>query len=231
MKLLMVTRSDKKFAPIASLTHPILQIFAKKWNADFIILSKNHNCCHTKHGNILYRILDIYDLLGIYDRVLNLDSDMVINKNCPNLFEIIPDDKIGVIFEDKGSRRENRLTRIKRIQRAWGNIGWKQNYINIGTFLVSRLHKKIFTPFAGRYWEQLGFADVHFGYQIHRLKFKIFELSWRYNHTSMFSEPWNGAPSRFNSHIIHYAGQGQFPDKGKRSRVQLIKDDIKRIYG
>ena len=52
-----------------------------------------------------------------------------------------------------------------------------------------------------------------------------------FNHTSIFSEPWNGSPSRFDSHIIHYAGRGAFPDKGKRSRVQLIRDDIKKTYG
>ncbi len=231
MRLLLVTRADEAFAPISRLTHPILKKYAKKWGADFIILSKNHKACQTKHANILYRILDIQDLLNEYDRVLNLDSDMVINKNCPNLFEIVPTDKIGVIFEDRGSRGRDRRKRISKIQTAWGDIGWRQGYINIGTFLVSQLHKQIFNPFKGQYWQQLGFADVHFGYQIHRLKFKIFELHWKYNHISMFSESWNGEPSRFNSHIIHYAGQGQFPDKGKRSRVQLIKDDISRIYG
>jgi len=47
----------------------------------------------------------------------------------------------------------------------------------------------------------------------------------------MFSEPWNGSPSRFDSYILHYAGGGRFPDKGKQSRVQLIRDDIKKIYG
>ena len=231
MKLLMVTRSDESFTPISKLTHPILRKFAKKWNADFVILSKNHDSCHTKHANILYRIMDVHDLLKKYDRVLNLDSDMVINKSCPNLFEVVPSDKIGVIFEDKGRARKDRRERIRKIQAAWGDIGWRKNYINIGTFLVSRFHEKIFKKFKEQYWEQLGFCDVHLGYQIHRLGFKIFELDWRFNHTSIFSEKWNGQSSRFDSHIIHYAGQGRFPDKGKRSRVQLIEDDIKRIYG
>jgi len=231
MKLLMVTRADATFASIAELTHPILREFAKKWKADFLVLSNDYVACTSRVGKILYRIMDVYDLLKVYDRVLNLDSDMVINKHCPNLFEIVPTDKVGAVFEDKGSRRENRWHRIREVQKAWGDIGWKKGYMNLGTFLVSKSHREIFSKQTGRHWEGLGFCQQHFGYHIYRLGFEIFELDWRFNHMSMFSESWNGKPSRFDSYIIHYAGHGPFPDKGNRSRVQLIKDDIKRIYG
>ena len=47
---------------------------------------------------------------------------------------------------------------------------------------------------------------------------------------SMFSESWNGSPCRYNSYVIHYAGQANFPDKGDRSRDDLIKDDFNLIY-
>ena len=47
----------------------------------------------------------------------------------------------------------------------------------------------------------------------------------------MFSEAWNGSPLRFYSYLIHYAGGGRFPDKGKRTREQLMRDDVKKIYG
>lgn len=230
MKLLMVTRADDKYKAIADLTHPIMQGFAKQWDADFLVLNRDADCAD-RQSKALYRIMDIYDLLKEYDRVMNIDSDIVINKNCPNLFEMVPNDKIGVVFEDKGSRCKDRRQRIARVQIAWGDIGWRKGYINIGTLLVSRLHREIFKKGAGRYWKSLGYCDVHLGYHIHRLGFEIYELDWRFNHMSIFSESWNGGPSRFDSYIIHYAGTGAFPDKGKRSRVQLIKDDIARIYG
>jgi len=59
---------------------------------------------------------------------------------------------------------------------------------------------------------------------------KIYELSYKFNHMSMFSEKWNGRASRFDSYMLHYAGNAKFPGKGKRSKIQLIKDDIRRIY-
>jgi len=229
MRLLMVTRADDKVKEISNLTHPIMRAFAKRWNSDFLTLSENADC-NDEWGRIHYRIMKVYDLLEKYDRVMNIDSDVIINKNCPNLFGIVPYDRIGVVFEDKGTRQRNRRQRIIKIQAAWGDIGWRKDYVNTGVCLVSRLHRAMFRRFEGRYWENQGYTDVHLGYQIQRLGFKIFELDWRFNHMSIFSEVWNGNASRFNSYIIHYAGKGRFPDKGNQTLEQLIKGDIARIY-
>jgi len=230
MKHLIVTRAADNIREMADLTHPIIRKFAKQWGADFLVL-RNDSDCTDEGGKVHYRIMELYDLFEEYDRIMNIDSDVIINKNCPNLFSMVPYDEIGVIFEDKGSRLNDRRGRINKVQAAWGDIGWREGYINIGISLFSKSHKEIFRKVKGRYWEDRGFPDVHLGYQIHKLGFKICELDWRFNHMTMFSERWNGSPSRFDSHILHYAGQGDFPDRGKRSRVQIIRDDIKRIYG
>ena len=34
---------------------------------------------------------------------------------------------------------------------------------------------------------------------------------------------------RFSAHIIHYAGEANFPDKGSRSRIQLMQDDAAKL--
>ena len=231
MKLLVATRADKNIRDLTVLTHPIIKKFAKRWDADFLVLNHNANC-DDPLGKIHYRIMQFYDLLNEYDRIIHLDSDIVINKNCPNLFDIVPGNKIGTIFEDRGSRQIDRLKRILRIQKVWGDITWHEGYINTGVFVVSRLHREIFKRFKGRLWTiKWGYDDVHLGYQINRLGMEIHELDYRFNHMCMFSELWNGSPLRFDSHIIHYAGKASFPDKGKRNRPELMKDDIRRIYG
>ena len=230
MKLLITTTADEKVREMTNLTHPIIKKFAKMWNADFLILDKDADC-DVPMGKIHYRIMELYNLLGEYDRVIQFDSDIVINKNCPNLFEIVPYDETGTVLEDKGSRQDNRRDRIRQAQELWGDLSWKEGYINTGVFVVSKPHREIFRKINGGYWTQLGFDCIHLSYQIQRLGLKIFELDYRFNHMSMFSEEWNGSPSRFDSHIIHYAGNAKFPGKKKRSRVQLIRDDIDRIYG
>jgi len=229
MRFLVTTRADKKIKDMTDLTHPIIKRFAREWEADFSIL--NHiSGCDVGNGKYHYRIMKLYDLLTEYDRILVIDSDVLINKNCPNLFEIISHEKIGTVYEDKGSRERDRRNRINQIQKKWGNLGWTAGYINTGIFIVSKSHREIFRKINGEYWIHKGFDDVHLGYQIRRLDLEVFELDYKFNHMSMFSEPWNGSPSRFNSYIIHYAGQAKFSDKGTRTRIELIRDDIKEIY-
>ena len=230
MKLLVTTIADRNIKEMTDLTHPIIKKFTRKWGADFLILDQDADC-DVPIGKIHYRIMQLYYLLIEYDRIVQLDSDIVIMPDCPNLFELVPHNEIGTIFEDKGSRLSDRLNRILAVQVAWDDLAWDRGYINTGVFIVSQPHREIFRKFRGQYWTKVGFDCVHLGYQIHKLGLKVFELSYKFNHMSMFSEPWHGSPSRFGSHIIHYAGQGAFPDRGNRSRVELIRDDIKEIWG
>ena len=231
MKLLVVTRADENVTAYTRYTHPILKVFAEKWNADFKVLDSS---C----GPVFQRKLALYELFESYDRVLHMDSDIVINRDCPNIFDMIPSDYIGLVFEDKGSRLKNRRDRIKQVKRALGDIEhWVEGYFNMGFFVVSSIHQEMFTKIKGKLWgedqkKKPGGADqTHLCYQIMRLKYKYVDLGYKFNHMSMFSELWNGSPSRFDSHIIHYAGQAKFPDKGGRSRPELMRDDIVRIYG
>lgn len=225
MKRLIVTRADKNIKEMIDLTHPIIRKFAESWNADFKILDHRTDC-RVGDGRYHYRIMKLYDLFNKYDRIIHLDSDIVINKTCPNLFEVVPEDCIGTNLEDKGSRRNYRRKMISLVQQRWGNIGWKEGYINTGVFVVSKQHRKIFTKVNDQYWtEEFGFDDVHLGYQIRRFGFKIYELDYRFNHMSMYSEDWNGNKNPLDSYIIHFAG-GKYED-----RILKIKGMINKIYG
>jgi len=227
MKLLIVTRADENVVAYTKYTHPILRVFAEKWGAEFKMLETS------KKVHRFWKILECYGLFEDYDRIFHVDSDVVINKSCPNIFDIVPHDTIGLVFEDKGSRLRNRRVRIKQIkQRFGGNRHWTSGYFNMGVFLSSKVHRDMFTKIDGRLWEgEVGLEQTHIGYQMMKLGYKYVDLGYKFNHMSMFSEAWNGSPSRFDSHIIHYAGTGSFPDKGKRSCTQLMIDDIRKIYG
>ena len=130
----------------------------------------------------------------------------------------------GTVLEDKGSRREARHRCIERIQKQFGDVGWKEGYINTGFFLASKCHREVFTKIDGRYYAGEGWDDVHLGYQIARLKVPVFELGFQWNHMTMFSESWNGSPNRFQSYILHYAGAGIF-DPDISSRIEQMQKD------
>jgi len=209
----IVTRADNNIKEMTDITHPILKRYAAKCNSDFKIISENKGL----HPH--YRIMQCKELLDEYDRIIVLDSDMLILNSCPDLFELVPDDSIGVVYEDKGSRQEDRLSRIKKIQDLRGNIGWDSDYINTGCFVVSKIHQSIFVT--KNLYNDLGYDDVELGYQIHKRRFNIFELPYTFNFMSMWTESWCGA-KKSDAFIIHYAGNGFVL---LEDRVAQIKND------
>ena len=227
MKLLMATSADAGIKNYTSYTLPIQRMWAKKWEADYMVLD---DPAYSRRAMWCYRTLVFYDLLESYDRILYLDADIIINKNCPNIFETVPYDTIGAVLEDKGSRRKERLDRIRRTKAHLGEIDWQEGFFNMGIYIVSKIHRDMFKKVDGKLWEDTGWDSPFYSYQIARLGYKYIDLGYKFNHMSMFSEAWNGSPSRFDSYIIHYAGGAKFPDKGKRNMEQVLIDDMKKIY-
>ena len=228
MKLLVTTRSGDEITLMTKYTHPVIKKYADKCGADFSILQENSECS-IREGKYHFKILELYNLLDEYDRILCIDSDVLIKNDCPNLFDIVPYECIGSVYEDVGSRREDRHNRMSSIQEKFGNIEWQEGYINTGVFLVSKPHKEIFKKINNQFWTGRGFDDVHLGYNINKNNFCVHELSYKFHHMTMFSEEWNGSPNRFDSYIIHYAGAGIF-DFGMENKEMQIKHDYQVLY-
>lgn len=148
----------------------------------------------------------IYELFEKYDRILRLDYDMLITPNCPNLFEIVPVDKIGGVFEDVGIARLDRINQMVIIQDCLGNLNWKSGYINAGVVVASKRHRAVFNITVDeinniKKMENIVMPEQDYlNYMIKKLGFGVYELSYKFNHIKYF------LPSRFDSYIIHYAG-------------------------
>jgi len=228
-KLFIATCADDSLKEYSDFTLPIIRFYAHKWNAEFRILDKPK--IDEKYGLWCYRTLIFYKLFELYDRAVYIDADCIINKNCPNPFEVVPYDTVGAVMEDKGTRRPERLDIIRRVKAHLGEIDWTEGFFNMGFYVVSKCHRDIFQRVNGKLWEDRCWDSPFYTYQIMRLGFKHKDLGFRFNHMSMFSESWNGSPSRFDSYIIHYAGQANFPGKKGRTRERLICNDAIQIYG
>jgi len=224
MKYLITTRSDKSIKWLSDITHPPLKEYAKFCNADFMVLD-HEPPVRSWDGHPHHRIMKHYELHEEYDRILHLDTDIIVNKNVPNIFEYVPYEKIGSVLEDTGreERIKDRKQSMKEIQDAWGDIGWTKNYIQTGVFLTSKMHRDIYQPFEGKYWTLTCSDDVHLSYMIKYLNHEIFELPYQFNHTGTYSEPWNSSANRLDSYFLHYSG-------GEAIKKELLRD-FKKIYG
>jgi hypothetical protein len=214
----IVTRAKDGYE-LAPITHPILIDYAKRCQADFIVINEEK----IKLGNFAYEIFQCYDLFDTYQRIAVIDTDVLITQSCPNLFEVVPTEKIGVIYEDKYTRKQDRRTRIRNCQKQLGEIGWRWGYVNTGVLVLSRIHRKILTYKPGEVWNNYGYDDVLIGYKIHKYRHPVYELPYKFNHMSMFSEI---GKNHLKSYIIHYAGRGFSP---KKSRAEQIKSDYRTL--
>jgi len=219
MKKAIITLANDKIKDISAISHPMLKNYASKVKADFVVISD----FKINLGSFHWEKFQCYGLLDKYKRILILDSDIIIVPDAPNLFDVVPENRIGVILEDKYSRKKDRRMRIKNCQKQLGDIGWRKDYLNSGVFVCSRMHKKIFTLNPKNYYQGLGYDDVQIGYNIKKYGFKIFELSYKFNHMSMFSEI---GKNRFFSYIVHYAGIGF---SSKISKAEQMRNDYKKI--
>jgi lipopolysaccharide biosynthesis glycosyltransferase len=217
-KYAVVTRARDDYE-LARITQPNLSNYAFRCGSDFVVINE----AKRKLGNFSYEILQCYELFQTYERILVVDSDVIINPRCPNIFELVPYDYIGTVYEDKYSRMKDRRHRIQKIQEAFGDVGWKKGYINTGFFVCSRIHKEIFSCLYDKIWTHYGYDDVYLGYRIHQLKLKVFELPYKFNHMSMFSEI---GRNWLKSYVIHYAGRGF---SGKKSQSEQIQEDLRLL--
>jgi hypothetical protein len=227
MKLLITTRADGGIKDWTDITHPIIKNYAKKVGADFKVMSHKSNC-NDGDGKWHYRIFKHKELHKDYDRILHIDSDILLAPDCPDIFKQVPYESIGTIYEDKGSRQSARRSCIMQAQHKWGDIGWKNGYMDSAFFLTSKCHSNIYETINGEYWTGFGFDDIHMGYLINKYGHNVQELSYKWNHMTMFSEPWNNNASRFKSYAIHYAGSGIF-EAGVGSKLEQMKLDKKRL--
>tara|TARA_S200002703_G_scaffold151338_1_gene150594 strand:+ start:421 stop:1155 length:735 start_codon:yes stop_codon:yes gene_type:complete len=205
--------------------------YSKRTNAELIVLSsKKLDQKYSLHKQSPYEYLrfeknQIYDLFNTYDRILRLDSDTLIKKDCPNYFDL-HSSNLYVTREDVGSRKDNRLKRIRNIKKQLGEVeGWNDFYFNSGVLLASKLHKEAFnlnnidlTKVSGNMQEQSVLNWLSF-YN----KFNLVDLGPTFNFLDFFEK--DKVAFKKNSYIIHYAGM-TYQDKLTELKNDIIKFDL-----
>ena len=213
-----------------------IENYCTKYDLGLEVIKKKKYNIQGNDLNYNYLIFEknqVFDLYEKYKRILRLDVDLIISPKCPNLFDLVPEDTIGVVFEDVGPKEYDRRNQIMEIQEELGNIDWKTGYFNSGVVLASKKHKNIFRidkeekNLIKNFKFKLAKEQTFLNYRIRSLGFKLFELEYKFNHiTKIFSGDWIGNPDRFKSYIIHYAGN-------QKIKAKMMKSDtkkFKRIY-
>ena len=89
------------YAQFAKLTHPTIKAYADKIGADFLCIEEK-----ALSGNDpQWEKFQVANCLEKYDRVIYIDSDVIVRNDTPNLFEIVPETQLGMFEEGRFTQR------------------------------------------------------------------------------------------------------------------------------
>ncbi|MHA1682764.1 MAG: glycosyltransferase [Promethearchaeota archaeon] len=209
-------------------THPAMRRYAKRVGADFIVFNKREiKFTGSKGFNpLLFEKYQVGNVLETHDRVLFLDTDILVTPGAPDVFDLVPAGKVGGVLEDVGTEREHRRSLIKKVQDALGDVGWTEGFMNSGVFVVSKEHEDVFSMY-----EKHGFYDGEYeqtntNWYIHKAGFEIHDIDFRFNFMGMMRIL--HGPLHRDAYFIHYAGKGGlFPWVPK---IEQVKNDYEFFY-
>lgn len=195
--LLTITIGDE-YQQIAEYTHPIIKKYAQKIGAEFICINKQKISQTTPH----WEKFQIYELLNKYKRILYIDTDIIIREDCPNLFDEVAEDRLGMFNEAPFTDRSKEL--LIDICRQYGITlpGWNGKYFNSGVMVISRRHKNLFKKPEKEIFSF--YEQSYLNMIIAKEEIEMHDLHYKFNRMVCMDRP--TGEERFASYIIHYAG-------------------------
>jgi lipopolysaccharide biosynthesis glycosyltransferase len=217
-KLIVTLCIGDKFKELGDLTHPNMIKYANKVGADFKVIDENKF-----ENNLCFNKLQMLDMLDKYDRILYLDSDVLVGLNCPDLFQEYKYGQMAMLDESPFLDYSKNLKSMAEYYKIDINIEDNPTYFNAGVILFDRSHKSFL-----QMPEELGDSDIvngkftmfdeykdfteqtYFNLMIRKYGIDVEHLSFRYNRCELMDS--FTKEHRYQSYIIHYAGFQDFDE-------------------
>lgn len=218
-----------KTESIARLTHPVMRQYAMRLGADFVVIDKQR----VNNREPKFEKFQLYELLETYERVVYLDTDILVMPTCKSLLDIVPSYMFGAFFDSEVKDNdadipEWREEEIEHFQRKHGDIGWTKTYFNSGVMVVHRRHREIFKHDTQLHPGKRVVDQTQINYRLQQLKYPAFDIGPRYNYFVALSASARQFDERFHSEILHYAGYEYF--YSRPSLEERIREDLATIY-
>lgn len=194
--LVLTIAVGEVYKQMGEYTHPTIEKYAERIGADFMVLDESNST--SPH----WEKFQIFHLLNQYERILYLDTDLIVRDDCPNLFEVVPVNFLGLFNEALFT--DGRSISMYEVCRDYETTlpDWNGAYYNTGVMVISRSHKYLFKKpdkEVFNFYEQ-GYLNL----KISQMEINVFDLPYNYNRMTCM-DPIIGE-ERFASYIVHYAG-------------------------
>ena len=204
----------EKYSAIAKYTHPSLKAYADKIDAEFVVIDD------TSTSLPHWKKFEIFNLLKDYKRIIYIDTDIIIREDTPNLFDLIPENKLGIFNEGRFTPRWESLKEACMSYKEDIDKKWDGAYYNTGVMVISRQQKELF-KMPKEVHDAGMFEQPYLNLRIINDKVSVEELDYHYNRMTIMDDL-TGEP-RYASYIIHYAGAPNQYDM-----IRVMMEDMDR---
>jgi len=206
----------------AQTSYPTIEKYARKIGAKLITINQTKLSKASPH----FEKFQLYDLLTKYDRIIYLDTDLIIHDDCPNLFDIVPEDEMGAFDESPFRDHQQHMEQASTTYHIDINENYDGSYYNTGVMVISRLHRDMFKlPSSQSIYNH--FDQSYLNLYIQANNIKMFKLHHKFNRMPLLDEV--TGEHRLNSNIIHYAGILNNADKIMINDLQRWSNGITNI--
>lgn len=186
---------------MALISHPTFKTYANRIGADFAVIS---DCKLSAIPH--FEKFRLREWLQTYDRVIYIDNDTIIRRDCPDLAEVVPEDRIGIYDESllaTTSEKSDHLAVMRKAFALYDIPFIEGGFYNTGVMILSKMHEGIFVmperPMVMEYMEQ-----PYLNIRIRQLKADVVDIGFRFNRMQYVTHA--VGESRLRSYIVHYAG-------------------------
>jgi lipopolysaccharide biosynthesis glycosyltransferase len=213
MQALVTVAIGNAYAEMAKITHPLMEKYANKVGCEFVVINRHE-------GNPYLAKFRVARLLDEFERVLFMDTDMLVRHDCPNLFEMVPPDAFGAFDEHLLANADEKATHISYMEQASKFYGIPMGrfcFFNTGVMVVSKQHAGIFEP--PRSFLEISYYDqLLINLRLGNAPCPTKDIGHRFNRMQYVEGRVPG--TRLDSYIIHYAGM--------QKCMEVIQTDIDR---
>ncbi|MBN1404673.1 MAG: hypothetical protein JW942_09445 [Opitutales bacterium] len=207
----LVTLSlGRKGAEWLALSGPFFEAYARRNGCDFVVMDKRlvrHRIQWRKwRVNLQLEKYQLGPLLDRYERVIFADADLILTPNCPNLFDMLPAERLGVVADPAGEQMWKRDEEMANMQARFGALqGATPAYFNSGLMLLSGVHRELFsfdakTLLPGRWPEQTALNYYSAKWELPR-QYLPEKCNFLPGHCG-----WDEQAARLEAWGVHYAG-------------------------
>lgn len=215
MKNAVVTVAVGKALEWLEISEPTMRAYAEKVGAEFVKLT-GVTCPPYPQGEKW----QLYDQFDTFDRILFVDADIVIRPGATDLFELVPEDRVGIYDDlpDMPGGYAWYFAETEQVQRDQGASGQALPYcLNSGLVMSSRMHREI--------WRQPNFFRPTHCYEQHVINCRIRDAGFKLHRLSreIHWQWWSDKEGRHKAaaQFVHFSGM-----KDHGERIRLMREAV-----